>query len=127
MVRVGGSRTELPARRVLRVLSDAEVASARPAAVSRVVVERQPEPDQSTPECDLRGLRVDEALDRAERHLQRVLGHGVERVRFIHGHGTGALRSAIRAWLRDLPHVSGVEPGGDHDGGNGVTIAVLRH
>ena len=127
VVRVGDARTELPARRVLRVLTAAEAPPAPPRAVSHLAVDREPEPEQATPQCDLRGLRVDEALDRAERHLQRVLGHGVERVRFIHGHGTGALRSAIRAWLRDLPDVSRVEPGGDHEGGNGVTIAVLTH
>ncbi len=123
VVRVGGARTELPARRVLRVLGEAP-APVRPAASS---VERGPEPEAVTPECDLRGMRVDEALDRAEAHLHGVLGHGVDRVRFIHGHGTGALRSAIRRWLRDAPGVESFEPGGEHDGGNGVTIASLSH
>jgi DNA mismatch repair protein MutS2 len=124
VVRVGGARTELPAERVRRVLPKLKSA---PRPVPRVEVDRGPAPDAVTPECDLRGMRVDEALDRAEAQLHKLLGTGVERVRFIHGHGTGALRSAIRQWLRDLPEVAQAEPGGDHEGGNGVTIATLAH
>ena len=70
---------------------------------------------------------VDEALDRADAHLQRVLGSGVQHVCFIHGHGTGALRSAIRAWLRELPWVEGFEAGARSQGGDGVTVATLTH
>ena len=123
VVRVGGARTELPAERVRRVLA----ARTPERGPQRVEVERAPAPEELTPECDLRGLRVDEALDRAEAHLQRVLGRGVRRIRFIHGHGTGALRSAVRSWLRDLPDVASFAPGADHEGGNGVTIAELSH
>ncbi len=124
VVRVGDARTELPAERVLRVLPAAKSA---PRPATRVEVDRAPAPEAQTPECDLRGMRVEEALDRAEAQLHKLLGTGVERVRFIHGHGTGALRGAIRSWLRDLPEVAKAEPGGDHEGGNGVTIATLAH
>jgi DNA mismatch repair protein MutS2 len=125
VVRIGDARTELPSRRVLRVLHGA--APKPPRQPTRVEVDRETAPSNLSPECDLRGLRVDEALDRAEAHLHAVLGHGVGSVRFVHGHGTGALRSAIRAWLRDIPEVSAVAAAGDHEGGNGVTVATLSH
>jgi DNA mismatch repair protein MutS2 len=76
-------------------------------------------------DCDLRGLRVDEALDRADATLQRVLGRGGGRVTFIHGHGTGVLRNAIRAWLRDVRGVASFAPGAPQEGGNGVRVATL--
>jgi DNA mismatch repair protein MutS2 len=119
-VRVGGARTVVEKARVLRVLAP-EAAKAR----THVSLERN-EPDApSSLECDLRGLRVDEALERADGALQRLLGRGGGRVTFIHGHGTGALRDAVRSWLRGVRGVEKFEPGGPREGGNGVTVATL--
>lgn len=123
-VRVGGVRTVVPAARVARVLVESSAASRKPSA-SRVSVERAHEDAPSRIDCDLRGLRVDEAIERAESALQRLLGRGGGRVVFIHGHGTGALRDAIRAWLRLMPGVESFVPGDPREGGNGVTVATL--
>ena len=90
-------------------------------AVAAASVEHEP----SSLDCDLRGLRVDEALERADAALQRLLGRGGGRVVFIHGHGTGALRDAIRAWLRAMPGIESFAPGDPREGGNGVTVATL--
>ena len=127
VVRVGGARTELPAGRVRRVLDAVPPPAQKPDKLRHVEVDREGQPEEGglIPECDLRGMRVDEALDRAEVQLQRLLGTAVSKIRFIHGHGTGALRSAIRSWLHDSTYVASFTPGGDHDGGNGVTIATL--
>ncbi len=46
--------------------------------------------------CDLRGLRVEDALSMATSFLDRALGEGMRIAFLIHGHGTGALRDAIR-------------------------------
>ncbi len=125
VVRVGGARVTIPVSRV---------SGLEPTRVD--VAQRGPsrEPDRGAAlgdhspvlECDLRGLRVDEALDRAQHHIDRALGTG-RAVRLIHGHGTGALRGAVRAWLRDVPYVTDFKPGGESEGGNGVTIATLSH
>jgi DNA mismatch repair protein MutS2 len=123
-VRVGGVRTVVPGARIARVLA-APSAPARAASGSRVSVERAHDDAPSRIDCDLRGLRVDEAIDRAESALQSVLGRGGARVVFIHGHGTGALRDAIRAWLRLIPGVESFAPGDPREGGNGVTVATL--
>lgn len=120
-VRVGGARTVVARERVLRVLAP-EPGGREP---SRVAVAREVASEPSSLDCDLRGLRVDEALERADAALQRRLGRGGGRVVFIHGHGTGALRDAIRAWLRAVPGIAKFEPGGPREGGNGVTVATL--
>jgi DNA mismatch repair protein MutS2 len=121
-VRVGAARTVVPRERVTRVLA-AGPPKARPAG--GVTLRREVADEPSSLECDLRGLRVDEALERADAALQRLLGRGGGRVTFIHGHGTGALRDAIRTWLRGVPGVEKFEPGGAREGGNGVTVAIL--
>lgn len=124
VVRGGAARATVAAERVRRVLGELPK-PARRAPTIAAVVERPVH--EAGSECDLRGLRVDEALDRADAHLQRLLGSGVRKVHFIHGHGTGALRSAIRVWLRDLDCVEQFEAAPRNLGGDGVTVAVLTH
>ena len=89
-------------------------------AQSRTAAPRLPEP-----EMDLRGLRVDEAVDRVETALNDAALDGVSLVRIIHGKGTGALRRAIREYLSDHPLVSSAGDG-EGPGGDGVTVAHLR-
>jgi len=125
-VRIGGVRTVVPGERIARVLA-APAAPAQSMLATRVVVERADEAEPGRLDCDLRGLRVDEAMERAEAALQRMLGRGGGRVVFIHGHGTGALRNAVRAWLRLMPGVESFTPGDPREGGNGVTVATLAH
>jgi DNA mismatch repair protein MutS2 len=69
---------------------------------------------------------VDEALEQVDAALDRAFTAGRGRVRLIHGHGTGSLREAVRAHLAKAPHVRSHAPGGDGEGGNGVTVAVLE-
>ena len=44
----------------------------------------------------------------------------------IHGHGTGALRQAVRAHLRSSAFVAKVRAGDEDEGGEGVTLADMR-
>ena len=74
---------------------------------------------------DLRGCTVEEALQRLDRHLDAAMRSGLPWVHIIHGKGTGALRQAVRGFLSDHPLTSGYEPGGDREGGAGVTVAKL--
>jgi DNA mismatch repair protein MutS2 len=128
-VRAGSSRARVSRSRVVRVLSlgaPAPAARSATGGASHIAIDRSEAPPGQSPACDLRGLRVDEALDRAEAHLYAVLGTGARSVRFIHGHGTGALRGALREWLKAAPGVVGYAPAPQADGGNGVTIASLE-
>jgi DNA mismatch repair protein MutS2 len=76
-------------------------------------------------ELNLIGARVDEALDASDKFLDRALLEGKQAVRIIHGFGTGTLRKAVRDHLRKHPAVRSWRPGGENEGGDGATIAVL--
>lgn len=54
---------------------------------------------------DLRGLTVNEALERADKYLDDALVAGLARVLIIHGRGTGTLRAALQKYLRTHPQV----------------------
>jgi DNA mismatch repair protein MutS2 len=75
---------------------------------------------------DLRGLRAHEATAMAEQFLDRSLGAGRRVAFLIHGHGTGALREAVRETVRSSGYVARSRPGEQNEGGDGVTVVWLR-
>ncbi|MCU1231837.1 MAG: recombination and strand exchange inhibitor protein [Acidobacteria bacterium] len=77
-------------------------------------------------ELNLVGQRVDDAIEASDRFLDRALLEGKSAVRIIHGFGTGTLRKALREYLRKHPAVKSWRPGGDNEGGDGATVAVLE-
>ena len=83
-------------------------------------------PDPPPLELDLRGSRVDEALDALDRHLDSAFYAGMPFVRVIHGKGTGRLRTAIREALQQNRYVRTSETGKPAEGGDGVTIVHLH-
>ena len=74
---------------------------------------------------DLRGARVDEALDALGRYLDDAALAGLDRVTIIHGLGTGALRDAVRSQAAAHPLVKDLRPGERGEGGDGATIIGL--
>ncbi len=74
---------------------------------------------------DLRGARVDEALDLLSRYLDDASLAGLDRVTIVHGGGTGALRDAVRKAAGEHPLVSSFRPGERGEGGDGVTLVSL--
>ena len=81
--------------------------------------------DEQT-QVDVRGQAADEALDHVLAALDRATVSGAPFLRIIHGHGTGRLKSALRAYLKDSPYVADFRPGERAEGGDGVTVATLR-
>ncbi len=75
---------------------------------------------------DLRGRRVDEALSEMHAGLDAMVRSGVGCAVIIHGHGTGAVKEAVRSELKHSSYVNDFRPGEQGEGGDGVTIAVLR-
>lgn len=74
---------------------------------------------------DVRGERVDAALARAEKFLDDAMRAGESAIFIIHGHGTGALRAALRAHFTGYPGVTSLYAAGQADGGDGVTVLEL--
>ncbi len=75
--------------------------------------------------CDLRGLRTDDALSLATTFLDRALNNGLRVCFLVHGHGTGAIREALRKELKQSPYVAQFRPGTQHEGGDGATVVHL--
>ncbi len=74
---------------------------------------------------DLRGARVDEALEALSSYLDDASLAGLDQVLIIHGLGTGALRDAVRAQAGGHPLVKSFRAGERGEGGDGATIVKL--
>ena len=125
---VSGDRATVLVRgKRVRVAADALQAIARVerAASSRVRVQASSAPAVES-ELMLIGQMVEPALDSLDAYLDRALASGRERVRVVHGHGSGRLRRAVREHLRGHPAVAGFNPAPPSAGGDGATEVVLR-
>lgn len=76
--------------------------------------------------CDLRGMRVDEALAKVEAYLDQSVLDGADAVFIIHGHGTGVLRKVVREYLATSHYVERFRAGGAGEGGDGVSVVTVR-
>ncbi len=74
---------------------------------------------------DLRGARVEEALAMLEQYLDDAARADAGRVTIIHGHGSGAMRDAVRSALGEHPLVREWRPGERGEGGDGATVVSL--
>ena len=75
---------------------------------------------------DLRGYRVEEALDEVENYLDKASLANLSPVYIIHGHGTGALKQAVRDFLSTSPYVAKFRPGENAEGGDGVCVVDIN-
>jgi DNA mismatch repair protein MutS2 len=76
-------------------------------------------------QLDMRGWRVEDALEELETYLNDATLSGMATVRILHGKGTGALRSAVRERLLHHPLVKSFVTAPPKEGGDGVTIVKL--
>ena len=76
-------------------------------------------------ELDIRGVRVEDGIERLVRYLDSAFLARLPFVRIIHGKGTGRLRQAVRETLSASGQVRAWEEGKDGEGGPGVTVAHL--
>ncbi len=75
---------------------------------------------------DLRGLDAEEACYKADKYLDDAYRANLGEVTIVHGKGTGILRKAINDMLKKHPHVKSYRLGVYGEGGDGVTVAVLK-
>ncbi|GIL18706.1 MAG: endonuclease MutS2 [Oligoflexia bacterium] len=74
---------------------------------------------------DLRGMTVEEAISQLEIDLDQASAHKEGRIKIIHGHGTEALKKAVRAYLSRSVYVKKWKSGSPEQGGDGMTWAEL--
>ena len=74
-----------------------------------------------SPELDIRGERLSDALNTVMHYIDDAIMLNVGMVRIIHGKGTGVLREEIQKYLRSVPGLT-VSDEDIRNGGTGVTI-----
>jgi DNA mismatch repair protein MutS2 len=110
----GGARVRMP---LARLRPSAAPAPESEPAVKVVAAARGDVSDQ----LDVRGMRADEAREAVRSFVDDAALAGLAEVTVVHGRGTGALRSAVRAELTGHPLVDGHESGSS----DGATTVVL--
>ena len=77
-------------------------------------------------QIDIRGMTIDEAVPTLDKFIDDAVMANLPEVLVIHGKGTGALRKGVRRYLENHPNVQTVKIGEYNEGGDGVSVAVLR-
>jgi DNA mismatch repair protein MutS2 len=120
------------ARRAEREQKRAEAETdGKPQGPSVVLVDGMPAGGRATARTidstlDIRGQRVDEAIANVDRFLDESLLASRDTMFVVHGHGTGALRQAIRTHLKTHKGVETFRAGEPNEGGDGVTVCFLK-
>ncbi len=122
-VRMGQVKTRANVKD-LRLVADAETDAQR---------ERKNEKQYRTmvsrtfkPELDVRGQIGDDAWFMVDKYLDEANVAGIHSVTVIHGKGTGALRAAIWAHLKNDKRVTSFRAGSYGEGDYGVTVIELK-
>ncbi|MCX5731332.1 MAG: Smr/MutS family protein, partial [Deltaproteobacteria bacterium] len=75
---------------------------------------------------DARGMRVEDLLREVDAFLDRLFAEGAVDALILHGHGTGALRQALRDHLKESPYLGAFRRGEPQEGGDAVTVVDFR-
>ena len=78
------------------------------------------------PDIDVRGMRADEALQAITYFIDDAIQFSAQRVRILHGTGTGALKVAIREYLHTVGGVKSYRDEHVQFGGAGITVVELE-
>ncbi len=129
LVEVGRLKMRIPAERIQALLPEErkpEPEKPRHSLMDAIDESRKGPSGKASITCDLRGERVDEAVEQVESFLDRAYQNNTPFVYFIHGHGTGRLKAALREHFQRSPYVKSFRPGERGEGRDGVTVAVLK-
>lgn len=124
LVQVGPLRMEVPQEDLEALSGNARKAAAPPKKLWSQVEE--PGDDQFSWEEDVRGCRLEEALERVNRHIDQALLRDMVSLSIIHGKGSGILQRGIHELLRERPEVARFDFSAPERGGAGRTEITLR-
>ena len=125
---VGNVSTKMAADRLERVTSNEYREAVKKVERPRQVIDASisKRKGEFRTELDVRGQRVNEALDNVVRYIDDAIMLDVESVRILHGKGTGALRDEIQKFVRTIPGVVSVTDEHIQFGGSGVSVVKFR-
>ena len=131
VVAIGHISSKMPLDKVERITSNefksAVKETARPVATSMKLDSSISERKLNfKTEIDLRGERLNDALEKVMHYVDDAIMVGVPSVRIIHGKGTGVLRDEIQKYLRTTPGVASARDEHIQFGGTGVTIVTFE-
>ncbi|HRA20497.1 MAG TPA: Smr/MutS family protein [Anaerolineae bacterium] len=130
VIKVAGSQVELQLGRMRMTVDAADLdrlPQAQPALESDARLLRATGSRATVPlQLDLRGMRVEEGLEAVDSYLHEAMLSGMPFVRIIHGHGTGAMKTAVREALRRSSIVHRSRPGQQNEGGDGATVVYFE-
>jgi DNA mismatch repair protein MutS2 len=128
VVELRGKEAEIDVRgkRMRAKVKDLRAIGGTPASARvNVNVDLQPR-EGSRSELNVIGQTVDEAITRLEKFLDETTVTDQHTIRIVHGHGTGQLRRAIAAFLKEHPLVASYKLAPQNEGGGGATIVELK-
>ncbi|HET7824413.1 MAG TPA: Smr/MutS family protein, partial [Anaeromyxobacter sp.] len=129
LVRAGPLKVRRPVSDLLPLRGKARESGLGRTRAERLAAAEEARPDaprSAERRLDVRGLRVEELVREVERFLDARYAEGEAEVLILHGHGTGALKQALRDHLGASPYVSTFRAGDRHEGGDAVTVVTLR-
>jgi dsDNA-specific endonuclease/ATPase MutS2 len=80
----------------------------------------------NTSQIDLHGLDPHSAIIELDHFLNRAFAQNEEGVRVIHGLGTGALRTAVHAFLKKHSLIQAYRNAEHHNQQGGMTVAIFK-
>ncbi len=129
LVQAGPLKVRRPLADLVPLTGKAREARLGVSAAERLAAAEEARPDvprSAARRLDVRGLRVEELLREVERFLDRLYTEGEPDCTILHGHGTGALKQALRGALSASPYVGAFRPGDRHEGGDAATVVTFR-
>ncbi len=124
-VQMGALRFRVNVDNIERLSKRQAAVQERTQSQPAIVLPRYEDRPEVATQLDIRGWRVEQALEELDTYLNDAVMSGKSSVRIVHGKGTGALRSAIREQLAHHPLVKSFTSAPPQEGGDGVTIVKL--
>lgn len=125
-IEAGPLRMKVAVEEIIAVEDQPAGRISAPAKRENVTVSSQSSEGSVGGEINVIGMRVEEATELVDKYLDEASLAHRERVRIIHGHGTGALRRGLAEFLKKHPLVENAAFENEERGGKAVTVVELR-
>ena len=122
-VQVGAMRTSVGVKDLELTESEAPAPEKKATGAGKIAMSKSM---SISTECNIIGMRVDEALPVVDKYLDDAYLAHLPKVSIIHGRGTGALRDAVHRHLRSCKYVKSYRLGEFGEGDRGVTIVEFK-